>query len=109
MKRMIKTSFFLAGLLISTAAFSHDWYEWECCGGYDCGKITNMTTLPNGDLDITIHIHVASEGSKHGWLDFDKRAIFPAGFEVRTSRDGDWHACIVGTDTPKCIYIGTGN
>jgi len=75
-------------------------YPSGCCSDNDCGKITKVVILPNGDMDITIHL-VTNMGER------DAQAVFPSTFKIEKSGDGDNHACIMGK-TPLCLFIGAG-
>ena len=102
MNNLIKTSIVLFGICFASNAIAHSWYPLRCCSDNDCGKITKMIVLPNGDMDITIHVITSSR-------EFDIQAIFPSDFLMEKSEDGDNHACIIEyNNTPKCLFVGAG-
>jgi len=70
---------------------AHMDYPYMCCGGQDCGVITSITYLDNGDMFIAI--------------DNGSTAVFPKGFHIQASKDSKNHACILGNGKPQCLFF----
>lgn len=78
-------------------------YPYSCCGNFDCGLITNLVNLPNGNRVITIKIEA---DGKTGYL---KSAVFPQGFPTLPALDDQKeHACISYTGKPLCLFLQGG-
>lgn len=67
---------------------AHGWYDLECCSNKDCAPVK-----PN---EVTVTEKGYSFRGKHvpGWAH-------------RRSKDGQFHACVLGDGTLRCLYIPT--
>jgi hypothetical protein len=75
---MIRWLAILSPLIVATSAYAHDWYPWECCGGFDCAPVDHVKgRSPN--MIVT---------SKHGSV------AVPATFPRRDSKDNRMHVCM---------------
>ena len=90
---MDKLLIFLSGLLIGfsgrglvTEAYSHSWYELECCDTRDCEP------LAPDQVKVTPDGYITPDGQliKFG--------------EARVSADGDYHWCKYQKDSTKVIW-----
>jgi len=94
MKKLTVLLVLLLGTCQVAPAYSHGWYDYDCCSDNDCAPIIKETALPDGSLEVT---------TKHG------TAIFPPNFPVRSSKDEHSHACFIpSTKKPLCLYRGAG-
>lgn len=97
----------LVYVIMTSPAFSHSWYDEDCCSGKDCDVATQVEYVPGGRL-IT---------SRHG------TAFVPYGFsKTRPSQDNDIHICMVLGPVvyksevapgrplliPRCVYEPAG-
>lgn len=88
-------------LMAPVACSAHDNYPVLCCGGMDCGPITALRMLPNGNKYITIHTIYGS----------DLSAEFPAERQSQPPIDERDHACIRPTpqgNLPLCLFLNGG-
>jgi hypothetical protein len=83
MKRLL-----LAIMLVCTPAIAHDWYPSECCGGQDCA-IATVTFVASDPKELP-HMMVETHDANGNHV-----AMVPSDFQVRESKDGNWHACFV--------------
>jgi hypothetical protein len=69
----------IAVSLQGSRAYAHSWYPPECCNGEDCGVVTLLEELDDGQIRVT---------TESGF------AIVPRGFSTRLSPDLRAHACL---------------
>lgn len=85
----------IAFLLMSSSAFSHGWYGWECCSGQDCKPI------PVSDVHAT----------PAGWkIDITGEVIPFNDKKIKDSRDANFHRCARSADfsakgVTLCLYV----
>lgn len=91
MRRIITIAF----CLMSSAAFSHSFYTWDCCSGRDCKPI------PVGDV----------KGTPDGWqIVITGEVIAYGAKQIKDSPDGSFHRCARSADfsakgVTLCLYV----
>jgi hypothetical protein len=85
----------IAALFLSTAAYGHSWYGWECCSGQDCKPI------PVGDVKAT----------PAGWQVLITGEVIAYGSkQIKDSKDENFHRCARSADfsakgVTLCLYV----
>lgn len=97
-------------LALYAVAFSHEWYDPECCSGQDCFQV-----------DEHSHHAVSGEAAPGGYLIRwrDLKWVYSEK-DVRRSQDGKYHICLLpyyinhydelsaaerGLIHPICVYV----
>lgn len=88
----MKKLFLICMLLLSTPAYSHSWYDPDCCGENDCEPVKIFT-------DAGGNYAVLKNGQK--WYILNPRL-------VRPSQDDNYHVCI-HMNQVWCFYVPTGS
>lgn len=76
----------VALLALTFTVRAHSWYDQACCHDRDCAPIPEPRKVKGGYM--------------HGQFFFPTKLL-------RYSKDGRWHACIMG-QTPLCLYAPFG-
>ena len=91
-----------AGLLVSTPAYSHDWYPHDCCHDQDCSPVdsVNWFVPPGGGKPLMMVT------SKHGV------GVVLENVSLRESKDSRMHVCLqkpssdpFGDSLIICLFI----
>lgn len=83
---------FLAGLVLSGAAFAHSFYDPYCCNDRDCRRIS-----PDDVVETSKGYRVLGRY----FVPYLDKAIKP-------SQDADYHACEYPEGTLRCFYVPGG-
>ena len=89
---MLKIIILFVLLTISTPAYSHSWYDSDCCGENDCDPVKILQD--NGG-----NYAILKNGQK--WYILNPRS-------VRPSQDDNYHVCI-HMNQLWCLYVPTGS
>ena len=104
MKAMIITGAFIMLLFVVLGsiaqAHEHDGmaYDSWCCSGKDCAP-AQVEFIGNSQIKAT---------TKYGTATFDLKTL--PKFRLKTSTDGQYHACIVkfSAEKGRCLYVPAG-
>lgn len=84
---------FLLFIVLTSNAYTHDWYDKECCSENDCSEVIDSQDDGHGNLIVT---------SKHGTV------LISPNFPRKPSKDEKEHICIVGKIL-ICYYTPGGS
>lgn len=94
----ILAALFIAPLILAVMlsfAYSHDWYDPECCSGQDCYRVDPTDVVE----------------TETGWRHIPTGTNFSRK-QVKPSKDRHFHVCIGNSNwnrgVPYCIYILQG-
>ena len=91
---------FLAATVIwQPPAIAHSWYPKECCDDRDCTPVAKVAPLMSKDGNHSFLIISSLLG----------KAVVPADFPVRVSKDGRIHICMsydpFGDRSVVCLFM----
>jgi hypothetical protein len=99
-----------AALVLGTAAGvrrakAHDWYDRDCCSGFDCRPVSGVDT----DGKPWSEIRQVEGGYEWTSSQSGKVHFFASDSpKVRPSRDGNYHACeLPASQIAMCLYVPT--
>lgn len=106
-------------VVVMSAAYSHEWYDKDCCDDKDCTRVERMEFKPNGDTVVYTKMFKPITLSQQWWGLAAQQNAYNGKPRLRPSKDSDYHICAVQfkylTDAqPKvshhvrCLYVPAG-